>query len=62
MKKLLLLLLLSLGFVGSAYTTVCESDGTDDIYSKDNKIALKKLVSEIYPETTDIWFKAHDWE
>ena len=25
-------------------------------------IAIKKLVYEIYPETTDIWFKAHDWE
>jgi len=25
-------------------------------------ITIKKLVSEIYPETTDIWFKAHDWE
>ena len=45
MKKLLPLLLLSLGFIGSANATVCESDGTDDIYSKDNKIALKKLVT-----------------
>jgi len=44
MKKVLILLLLSFGLIGSAYTTVCESDGADDIYSKDNKIVLEKLV------------------
>ena len=44
MKKLLLLLLLSLSFVGSVNASCTQDFNIEDLYSLDNKIALGKLV------------------